>query len=96
MAPSDPIELLQQMAAEFKIIARTQIVTEDMLKDYQNHGPVFDPEQSENLRSAILQFKWRQFIDFAKETRTTLPTSTDLVMRLSFGCVWDTGGGHYF
>lgn len=100
MAPSNPIDLLQQMAAEYYILMTTNTITEDRLKDWRNNCDVLEwMNEDEELVQNIQCFEHRRFILYAAECRTTHPTSTDLIM-LSKGFEWGTaeewGTAHYF
>jgi len=101
MAPSNPIELLQQITEENDILQEADSITEDMLKAYQNNCP--DPARwhgrtaanEEELLEDIKQFNHTSWVEFAAETRLTHPTSTDLFMRQK-GYFWgDPEEGDY-
>jgi hypothetical protein len=89
MAPSNPIDLLQQMSDEYYVIATAQSVTEDMLKAYRNNCD--NPVSSIGLLADIQQFEYPRFMQFAKWTRNMYPTATDLFMR-SNGYYWEDAG----
>ena len=87
MAPSNPFDLLTQMADEYYIIATAQSVTEDMLKAYRNHGEDPTAMDNEQLLEDIQQFEFTRFMEYAAEIRPIHPTLTDTFMR-SQGYYW--------